>query len=220
MLRAAWTILVVIALGPPGNARAQATIEGAVRLPAPAAGAPPTARYQMKTSGGVDTSVTRRSVVFLEGNSIPAPADMPLVRMEQKNFQFNPRLLAIQRGTRVTFPNLDDDYHNVLSYSKAKEFDLGRYRKEERSPTLAFDKAGVVELGCEIHEHMQATIIVLDTPYFTSTDTDGHYRLENLPAGKFTLKAWLNKKTTWSEPIELKSGQVLRVDFPPPAPPQ
>lgn len=209
----------------PTDTFSQGSVEGTIRLLPPASGVPPSARYQLKSTGPVDVSIPRRAIVFLEGNfpsatDQPTAGDLPPLTMEQKNFQFSPRLLAIRRGSRVAFPNLDDDYHNVFSYSKAKEFDLGRYRKDERAPTLVFDKTGIVELGCEIHEHMQAIIVVLDTPYFTSTDIDGRYRLENLPAGKFTLKVWLNKKTTWSESVELKAGQKLRVDFPPPAPAQ
>jgi hypothetical protein len=60
---------------------------------------------------------------------------------------------------------------------------------------------------------MRATILVLDTPLFQKTDTNGIYRLEGLPAGRFTLKAWLNEKTVWARPVELEEGQTVRVDF-------
>ena len=114
----------------------------------------------------------------------------------------------------VEFPNHDDLYHNVFSYSKTKRFDLGRYRKDEKPAAQLFDKPGVVKLNCEIHEHMRGIILVLDTPYFTKTDTNGHYRLESLPAGRFTLKAWLNEKITLQREVELDTGKILVVDFP------
>ena len=134
--------------------------------------------------------------------------------MEQRHFQFAPGILPIRTGTVVEFPNLDDGYHNVFSYSKPKRFDLGRYRKDEKPPSLVFDKPGVVKLFCEIHEHMRGTILVLDTPFFTKTDTAGGYRLEHLPGGKYTLKAWLDEKTVWEQPVELSDSDRLRVDFP------
>jgi hypothetical protein len=133
--------------------------------------------------------------------------------MEQKCYQFAPALLAIQTGTPVEFPNMDDGYHNVFSYSKPKRFDLGRYRKDEKPPTLIFDKAGVVKLYCEIHQHMRGTILVLDTPYFIKTGAKGDYRLEHLPAGKFTLVAWVDEKTEWERSVELRDGEVLHVEF-------
>ena len=63
----------------------------------------------------------------------------------------------MQTGTRVEFPNLDDTYHSVYSYSPAKRFDLGRYRRDERPiPWVLFDKPGLITLRCDIHEHMRA----------------------------------------------------------------
>src|SRR6266516_1319088 len=113
------------------------------------------------------------------------------------------------------FPNLDDTYHNIFSYSPAKRFDLGRYRAEERPiPTQIFDKPGLVTLRCDIHEHMRGLILVLNTPYFVMTDTNGHFRLDGLLAGHYTLKAWIDSRTTREKPVELKSGQTLHVDFP------
>jgi len=61
---------------------------------------------------------------------------------------------------------------------------------------------------------MRGLILVLDTPYFVRTGTDGTYRLSRLPAGQYTLKAWLDSKTTLERRVELKNGTTLRVDFP------
>jgi hypothetical protein len=70
-----------------------------------------------------------------------------------------------------------------------------------------------VTLRCDIHEHMRGLILVLDTPYFAMTDTDGRFRLRGLPSGRYTLKAWINSKTTRERPVELKNGETLHVDF-------
>ena len=51
--------------------------------------------------------------------------------------------------------DLDDEFHNVFSYSRVKRFDLGRFRKDENSPVLTFEKPGLVKIYCEIHKHMQ-----------------------------------------------------------------
>jgi len=72
---------------------------------------------------------------------------------------------------------------------------------------------GLVTLRCEIHEHMRAVVLVLNTPHFVITDTEGRFRLSGLPVGRYTLKAWLNSKTTLERPVEL-TDTVLRVDFP------
>ena len=171
-------------------------------------------RYEVVTQGGVIATVPPIAVVYLDG-SFPRPATSPVKEMIQKNLTFVPLLLPVQVGTKVEFPNLDDTYHNIFSFSPAKRFDLGRYRSDERPiPSEVFDAPELVTLRCEIHEHMRGLILVLPTPYFTKTEPDGHFRLGGLPSGHYTLKAWLDNKTTLERPVELKSGSTLHVDFP------
>ncbi|PYJ36748.1 MAG: hypothetical protein DME84_09935, partial [Verrucomicrobia bacterium] len=113
----------------------------------------------------------------------------------QKDLTFIPALLPVRVGTKVEFPSLDDTYHNIFSYSPAKRFDLGRYRPDERPvPSQVFDKPGLVTLRCDIHEHMRGLILVLNTPYFVMTDTAGRFRLGGLPAGHYTLRAWIDSR--------------------------
>ena len=143
------------------------------------------------------------------------PGDAPPAVVEQKDMRFIPAVLAIRVGMAVSFPNEDDFYHNVFSYSPAHPFDLGRYRKDEKSAPVVFDKKGVIKVFCEIHEFMRTTILVVDTPYYTTTDAQGSYRLENLLPGAYTLTAWVNDKTVWSQPLDVKEGQALTVDLGP-----
>ena len=69
-------------------------------------------------------------------------------------------------------------------------------------------------LRCDIHEHMRGLILVLDTPHFVVSDPEGHYRLGGLPPGRYTLKAWIDSKTTLERAVELRDGVTLNVDFP------
>ena len=210
----AWAVATVL-IYPGSLCHAETIIEGTVKLP-PAR--PPSAvasRYQQK-AGSVATPESPAAVVYLEG-SFPETSAKPLAggKVEQKDYQFVPGILPVFRGSEVKFPNLDEDYHHVFSYSKPKKFDLGRYRNDENPPAVVFDKPGVIKVGCEIHDHMRAVILVLDTPYFTKTEPNGKYRLvlKDTLAGKFTLKAWLNEKTVWEQPVELKEGATLTIDF-------
>jgi plastocyanin len=196
------------------SAFAQATIEGRVQLPTTRVAPVMTKRYEIVTKGGVLGTNPPLAVVYLEGSFAP-PSVLPMKAVTQKDMDFLPALLPVQTGTRVEFPNEDDTYHNIFSYSPAKRFDLGRYRPDERPvPSEIFDKPGLVTLRCDIHEHMRGLVLVLNTPYFVTTDTTGHFRLTGLPAGKFILKAWVDSQTTHEKPVELKSGATLRVDFP------
>ena len=198
----------------PAVCRGQATIEGKVALPKQVFAPVVNGRYEIISKAGVLATDPPRAVVYLEGE-FPKPAALPAKQVAQKDFAFAPPLLAIQAGTKVEFPNLDDDYHNIFSYSPAKRFDLGRYPPGETPPpSVLFDRPGLVTLRCDIHEHMRGLILVLDTPYFTITDTAGRYRLGGLPAGHFILKAWVNSKTIRERPVELKNDSPLHADLP------
>jgi plastocyanin len=193
---------------------AQAVIEGRVELPKTSAVPVMIKRYEIVTKGGVLATKPPLAVVYLEG-SFPKRSSTTEKQMSQKDLTFVPSLLPVQTGTRVTFPNLDDTYHNIFSFSPAKRFDLGRYRPDETPiPSVVFDVSGLVTVRCDIHEHMRALILVLDTPYFTMSDPEGRFRLNGLPSGHHTLKAWLSSKTTLERPVELTSGSTLRVNFP------
>jgi plastocyanin len=192
----------------------QSVIEGKVMLPAPEVPASPPPRYAGQV-GEVGRADPPTAVVYLEGQ-FPASTNRtpPKAEVRQHEMQFHPALLPVHVGTLVAFPNDDDFYHNVFSYSKSKRFDLGRYRKEDIPPPVQkFDKPGVVKLYCEIHQHMRGVILVLDTPYFRQADTNGAYRLENLPSGRYQLKAWADEKRVASRTVDLKPGQTLRMDF-------
>jgi plastocyanin len=203
---------LLVAIAPAGQA--DTVIEGSVPLPTSHTAPVVIRRYEVVARGGVVSTDPPLAVVYLEG-VFPAPAAPALARMTQKDLSFEPSLLPIRAGTRVEFPNLDDTYHNIFSYSPAKRFDLGRYRADERPiPSVVFDTPGLVTLHCEIHEHMRALILVISTPYFMVTRSDGTYRLAGLPTGRYVLKAWLDSETTLARPVELKDGSTLHLDFP------
>jgi plastocyanin len=192
----------------------EAVVEGKVALPKSRSAPVMAKRYEIVSHGGVLSTEPPVAVVYLEG-SFTRPASLPTKQIGQKNLTFVPSLLPVLVGTKIEFPNFDDTYHSIFSYSPAKRFDLGRYRPEERPiPSEIFDKPGLVTLRCDIHEHMRGLILVLDTPHFVVSDAEGHYRLPGLPSGHYALKAWIDSKTTREQPVELKSGQTARVDFP------
>ncbi len=193
---------------------AQAAVEGRVALSKAHSAPVVNKRYEIVTKGGILSTNPPTAVVYLEGSFAPA-GPPPTTRMAQKDMAFLPMLLPVQTGTRVEFPNLDDMYHNIFSYSPAKRFDLGRYRSDERPvPSVLFYVPGLVVLRCDIHEHMRGLILVLASPYFVVTDDEGRYRLRGLPAGHHTLKVWLDSRTTLERPVDLQDGVTLHLDLP------
>ncbi|HEX7036320.1 MAG TPA: carboxypeptidase regulatory-like domain-containing protein [Pseudomonadales bacterium] len=191
-----------------------AAVEGRVVLE-PMPQPPVSAMYRTRTRAPILEPDPPRAVVYLErsdGVYPPHPA-REVVVVSQRGYQFRPAVAAVPLGGQVSFPNRDDEFHNVFSYSPAKRFDLGRYRKDEESPLVTFDEPGVVRVYCEIHKHMRNLLLVLETPWYTGTDTDGRYRLEGVPPGSYTLRAFLPSERTLSVPVTLRAGETLTVDL-------
>jgi hypothetical protein len=195
-------------------AHAGSVIEGHVELPGAKSAPVMAKRYEIVAKGGVLSTNPPVAVVYLEGPFVSRKPLRPK-QIIQKDFIFNPSLLPVQTGTKVEFPNQDDTYHNVFSFSPAKRFDLGRHRPEDEPvPSQIFDKAGMVTLRCDIHEHMRAIILVLDTPHFVVSGSDGKFRLEGLPEGSYKLKAWINSRKTLEKPVILTGSGRTQVNFP------
>ena len=207
-------LFLLIALVFANNAVAQAIIEGHVELPKTKSAPVMNKRYEIVAKSGVLATNPPLAVVYLEG--VFPKAEVPAVaQMIQKDLTFSPSLLPIRLGTKVEFPNEDEAYHNIFSYSAPKRFDLGRYRADERPvPFQVFDTPGLVTLRCDVHEHMRALILVLDTPHFVLTDPAGNFRLTGIPPGRYVLKAWINSKTTLEQPVELAADTVAQLNFP------
>jgi len=112
----------------------------------------------------------------------------------------------------VEFPNLDPIFHNVFSLSGTKSFDLGRYPKGD-SRSVTFDEAGIVPVFCHLHSDMSAIIVVLDNPYFVVPGPDGHYQIENIPAGNYTLVAWHERSEQVEQQVDVIAGQALELNL-------
>ena len=122
------------------------------------------------------------------------PAVMPagpmaVASMDQVNLEFVPRLLVVQRGADVDFPNSDSVSHHVYSFSAPKAFELPLYKGAEHSP-VRFEQPGVVVLGCNIHDRMVGYILVVDTPYFAISDATGQAVVDDVPLGDYRVAAW------------------------------
>jgi plastocyanin len=121
--------------------------------------------------------------------------DLPVKRanrtviMDQRQKQFVPNILVIQTGTGVDFPNSDQIEHQVYSFSPAKTFQLSLYAGH-KYPPIVFDRAGLVVLGCNIHDQMIGYIYVTDSPFFARSDDSGQWSVHDLPAGTYRLTAW------------------------------
>jgi len=78
-------------------------------------------------------------------------------RIVMKNFMFQPMSLTVKAGSTVTWTNMDEEPHTVVSSS-------GLFRSNaldtKDSFSFKFEKAGTYGFVCSIHPQMVGTVVV------------------------------------------------------------
>jgi plastocyanin len=146
-----------------------------------------TGKVEMVDRGGRKATDLSDVVVYVEGTRLkPRPATATMV---MKGKAFTPRVAVVPVGGTVQFPNEDPIFHNAFSVSGENRFDLELY-KRPKVGSATFQHPGIVRVYCNIHPQMSAVVVVRDNPLFTKAAADGSFMIENVPAGKYTVKAW------------------------------
>jgi plastocyanin len=166
-------------------------------------------------SGSVTTKggPLQHAVVWID---VPSPPKVPARKtpvMDQRNLTFLPRVLAVQVGSSVDFPNHDRVFHNVFSLREGKRFDLGLYPVGAHK-RVKFDKPGLCRLFCNIHPNMAADIMVVDSPFYDVSDRGGRFSIPGVPDGSYTFHAWRPGAKTIDGKVSVGAGKRLEIRWP------
>lgn len=163
---------------------------------------------------GIPLASVAPVVVYLEPlGAVAAPlAPLASAALHQQNARFAPSFQVVSAGQRVEMHNDDAIYHNVFSYSRPNEFDLGLYPAGE-ARSLALDHAGVVKIYCSIHESMNATILVVPTRWFDTVGASGRYAISGIEPGRYRVVVWSEKLPLVSREVEFAAGATETRDW-------
>jgi plastocyanin len=159
-------------------------------------------------------------VVYFESEikKLPTPLNIPY-QVRMKNKAFHPRVSVVPVGSQLNVSNHDSILHNAFSPSRSNQFDLGLYGKGKQKLHL-LDRPGVVKIFCNVHYHMVAYVVVLDTPYYALTDEKGNFILNGLPNESGKLIFWhergkrVVKNISYLAPSSNARERIIKVDIP------
>ncbi len=183
--------------------------------PTPAGGGDAYGSMRYKFAERIDYDHLKDFVVYVDDDlkaTGQATDAKPTVVM-QRNVSFEPHVLPVLVGTKVTWPNRDQIYHNVFSISEIKAFDLGLHTDKDAPAEVLFDTPGRVDVFCSIHVAMHCIILVLPSPYFAKVDARGRYSLTGVPPGPCHLKAWHDRLPPQSSTIVVPGDGSVECDF-------
>jgi hypothetical protein len=151
-------------------------------------------------------------VVDVPGKKFQLPWKHPV--QDQKNLIYNPHVQGLLVGSTVDFPNSDNVRHNVYSTPlSTKVFNLGTYPPEEVKH-VTFDKPGVVSLRCNVHTEMSAYLVVLQNPYFATTDKKTRQAIiRNVPPGKYKVSFFHEKLQPKELEVTVEARQEAVLEF-------
>ena len=157
---------------------------------------PASAPAPAATSSEVTGIVPKNAIVTLlpASGAPPVPAE-PAV-LDQISKQFLPHTLLARVGQPVEFRNSEDMPHNVsvVRRESGKEvFNVGTEPHQKYVHT--FDRVGEFDVTCDIHEGMEATVIVSRGPMTTIAGDDGRFSLPNVAFGSYTLSLTYSGQT-------------------------
>jgi plastocyanin len=154
------------------------------------------------------------AVVYVQQVPGTFPAGKP-ADMDQRKMQFIPHVLPIVAGTTVKFLNSDPTPHNVFSPDNEK-YNLGTW-PQGQTKDYVFNKCAkppcVYTQLCRVHSEMEGYVVVLQNPFFAVTGKEGHYQIDNVPPGNYTLAVWHSKAKTPPKALTVEAGKPATADF-------
>ncbi len=136
---------------------------------------------EINASMSIEDKPARKSPTL--PNEIKSP-----IKMKQEGQQFTPHILLVSTGQEVVFPNDDNVFHHVYSFSPAKTFEVTLEQNVTSEP-IVFEQAGIVELGCNVHDWMLGYIYVSDAEISGQSALNGEVSFD-LPPGEYSVSVW------------------------------
>jgi len=133
------------------------------------------------------------AVYLASAKDVPFDEPQQSLTIRQEDAQFDPAFSVMTVGQVIDLPNLDRFFHNVFSYSKPNDFELGIYPAGE-TRSVKLTRPGVVRIYCSIHESMRAVVVVAPSPWHAITDASGAFVIRNVPPGEYQIN-------TYNEPL-------------------
>lgn len=158
-------------------------------------------------------NITETVIYFKPNKPVPVKAFDKPHRIDMKNKSYRPRVSVVPVESDIQISNSDSILHNAFSPSKPNDFDLGLYTKSE-GKIHTVKKPGVIRIFCNVHYHMVAYVLALDTPFYTYPDAQGLFYFDNLPEGEGRLIIWHERAKKIVKEVSLTDKMTIDLELP------
>jgi plastocyanin len=166
------------------------------------------------------TKGLKNVVVYLirkpAGYRVTVPKDA--AKFNNKNCQFEPRMLPVVVGQEVAVTSEDNTSHNThtLPLNPAtREFNKSILKGQTETFVYGGAEKLPVRVKCDIHGWMAAYHLPLDHQFFAVTNEKGEFEIKDLPAGSHNFRLWHEKAGYLEREIKIpiKGGEATEKEF-------
>lgn len=156
---------------------------------------------KVQVAGG---KALKNIIIYLESAGDTSPVGFADKNVSQSGRKFAPDRVVIVKGAKITFINNEEKEidHNVFSLSEARKFDIGLSQRGSEKE-VEFSNAGQVKYYCSVHKNMEGVATVVPSPFFMHLDQAGDFKIENVPAGDWLVKAFVSHRRYVGEPVAI-----------------
>ena len=130
--------------------------------------------------------------------------------LDQVGCEFKPHVLLLPQGASVSILNSDGFLHNVRAFDeKAEMLFNDAMPKKDQVLKKWLGQPGRYILRCGIHPWMHALVMVTEHPYYALTDESGHFKIEGIPEGSYTLSVWHEELGEMKTKVNQESSSVI-----------
>jgi len=135
------------------------------------------------------------------------------VKLDQRDCEYHPHVLAFAAGSTVDVINPDGILHNIHSYSKINAPFNYAQPKFKKNLNVKIEKPEIINIKCDVHSWMNGWLFSAANPYFSVTGHDGSFKLTDVPPGTYTLTVWHDTLGKVSQKVTVKPDQATKVTF-------
>ena len=158
------------------------------------------------------------AIYISEGLPANAPGVTPSKKpvYDQKGCMYTPHVLTVNPGEEFEVTTSDPTTHNIHPLPAPGSGNIGWNKSQPPGapPIVTSWKAPEVAIPvkCNIHPWMHGYHVVVKGP-FGQTDNKGAYKIDNVPAGSYTLTAWQEELGTQTQKVTVAAGKPATADF-------
>jgi plastocyanin len=141
------------------------------------------------------------------------PLDAGPAALDNRACRFHPRVRAITLGTPLEIGNADPVLHNTHIWREGVTFlnvALPPGGEPIRKTVAAL---GRLDVRCDAHKFMQASVHVFAHPYFAVTDDAGRFELTKVPPGTYRLRVWHETLGSQEQTVQVSGKGPVTVNL-------